>query len=340
MEAECNLVAEGRKSKEDMMRPILHEMKRIFQQATAESHKLETAVARHFTRIGLGNNYSVLTNHFSICGVCNNSMSLKQMSNDRNGTNQHQRNNQRNQARTKLLSCEACSVALVLPARGIHTPMRQGNDPTRCPICNYQVISISEGDGYTGSGYHICPKCFSDAPAEYGGSSAGDFRCFSCTHPTCKLASGVQGGDVEVFPCPFCKQLNKHGKVSLKKNSKGFVLSCSNRAANGQRCAYVIWLPKEASSISILNDNIDEHNRVCHRCSDHTKTVRKIKFSWKPGSVPPYMSREHIGCVLCDELFKSDIRIKLPQMNQVQRNNRTFQGRGRGRGRSNTYQRR
>lgn len=180
MEAECNLVANGRKRKEEIMQPILTKMSNCFTQVNTEAHKLDAAVARHFTQIGSSDvNSNVLFANFSHCGVCRNLMTLKQMhgQNQNNGTNNYS---------PKVLYCGSCSLGLVLP-RGVPTPFidPQSTQPFCCPICQYQVIKIGEGDGYTGNGYHLCPKCFSDGPTEYGGSSAGNFRCYQCTHQVC-----------------------------------------------------------------------------------------------------------------------------------------------------------
>ena len=195
------------------------------------------------------------------------------------------------------------------------------NDPLKCPICSFQVIAIARGDGYEGNGYNICPKCYCDLPAEFGGgSNNGGTRnhpCFSCSHPTCALAGGTQGGDVEVFACPFCKEKNvPGGKVALKKNTRGYVLSCSNYAAR-QRCGFTIWLPRPSRSVEVRPG--DEH--ICTACSTHSP-VRKLSFVWKQGDVPPHLGRESTVCLLCDTRFRQDLQIQLPQMDRVGTNHR------------------
>ena len=85
MEHECNLVALGQKNKEAIMGPILNKMKQCFERANAEAHKLDEAVARHFSRLGTNNNTStVLQANFSECGSCGNLMALKQGINNNN----------------------------------------------------------------------------------------------------------------------------------------------------------------------------------------------------------------------------------------------------------------
>lgn len=315
MEAECNAVALGHKTKEDIMQPILMKMKQCFERANAEAQKLDEAVARHFTRLGASNDTSaVLRANFSECGACGNLTTLKQTANNNN------RGNNRNSFPRKLLYCGTCSLGLSLPRGGME-PMMEGNSRVKCPICQYQVVKVVRGDGYNGNGYNVCPKCFSDPPVEHGGAQNPDFRCFQCQHPTCRLASGTQGGDVEVYKCRFCQQ----GTVGLKKNSRGFVLSCN---AGRDVCSYIVWLPKEASTASI------PENQTCMSCSTPVEPVRKVHFVWKSGSVPPHLGRECTVCVLCDTGFREDLNVSLPQPGQVRTNARAPRGMaGRGRAR-------
>ena len=321
MEHECNLVALGQKTKEDIMQPILNKMKQCFERANLEAHKLDEAVARHFPRLGSNNNStSVLRANFSECGTCGNLMTLKQANNNTNNN----RGNNRNSFPRKLLYCGTCTLGLSLP-RGAMEPMMEGNTRVKCPICQYQVVKVSRGDGYNGGGYNVCPKCFSDPPVEHGGAQNADFRCFLCQHPTCQLASGTQGGDIEVYKCPFCRE----GQVNLKKNSRGFVLSCN---ANRDVCSYIVWLPKEASTVSI------PENQTCGSCSTPDRIVRKVYFRWKPGSVPPHLDRECTVCVLCDVGFRQDMQVSLPRPGQVRTTNRSRGPAGRGRVANNNGQ--
>jgi DNA topoisomerase-3 len=315
MEHECNLVALGRKNKEAIMGPILSKMKECFERANAEAHKLDEAVARHFSRLGTNNNTStVLQANFSECGSCGNLMALKQGINNNNNN----RGNNRNSFPRKLLYCGVCSTGMSLP-NGRMQPLMEANTRVNCPICQYQVIKVVQGDGYNGGGYNVCPKCFSDPPLEHGGANTGDFRCFQCQHPTCRLASGIPGGDIEVYKCPFCRQ----GSVNLRKNSRGFLLSCN--AGRGV-CDYAVWLPKEASTTAI------PENQMCSSCSAPGRPVRKIHFVWKAGSIPPHLDRECTVCVLCDAGFREDMNVRLPRPNQVRTNARAPRG-GAGRGR-------
>lgn len=324
-ERECNLVANRQKTKEEVIPLILNKMKDCYITATRDAHKLDQAISRHFQRLGAGNDRTeVVQARFSQCGNCQRPMALKHEKRTGGGRRGGGRNN--NDIPRKMLFCETCKEGYVMPRKGKLNPKTKeegnnNNDPFLCPICNFQVIAIGRGDGYEGNGYNVCPKCYSDPPAEFGGGNNNNggtvnHPCFQCSHPTCALAGGTQGGDVEVFACPFCRERNTEGKVTLRKNTRGYVLSCSNYSGR-ERCSYTIWLPRAARSVTVPPG--DEH--ICTRCSTQSP-VRKLSFAWKMGDVPMHIGRESNGiCVLCDERFRQDLRINLPQMDRVGTNN-------------------
>ena len=310
-EAECNDIAAGRKSKEQVMVYLLAKMRECFESATQEASKLDEAIARHYSRLGASNETShVVQASFSQCGRCQGSMTLKQTQGG---------NRQR-----KLLFCTTCRDGWNLP-RGNCQPKTQNDDGTGpavcCPICNYQVVRILRGEGYEGNGYHVCPKCFSDPPVEHGGSrNGGEFRCFSCQHPTCSLAAGVQGSGEEVFRCPFCGA-NDNGSVCLRKNARGYVLGCNKYGQS--RCSYTIWLPKECVTVTVGNANQQDENRnpLCTSCSTSGGPVKQITMTFRPGSVPPAIGSPVTACLLCDASLRRELEISLPRQDRVNVNN-------------------
>ena len=322
LEAECNHVAAGRKQKDEVMSPILEKMRQCYQTACLEATKLDEAIGRRFSRLGSDNrNSQMVQRHFSLCGSCNSLMAFKK---ENSGASGNRGSNNRNAQGRNFLFCENCQQGHSLP-RGkmkAKTERDNGGPPLKCPICSFQIIQVQRGEGYEGNGYHVCPKCFSDPPIEHGGAAGGgDFRCFNCSHPSCSLATGTQSSGVDVFPCRFCRN-QPIGQVRLRKHDKGHMLSCSNYRAT--QCKYTIWLPREASNVEI-------DSNCCAACSNNGDSVRKIKFTWKPGSVPPPYCRENTVCILCDRHFREDFRINLPQFNRVTPNQRGVRG-GRGRG--------
>ena len=322
MELECNLVASQQKTKDDIIGPILAKMRQCYLTATAEAQKLDDAVGRHFPRLGAGNDndMQVLNDNFSQCGNCQGRMALKAELRGNNRGGGGGRGGGRNNPR-KVLFCNSCREGWSLPRGQLRPKTEQdngGGNPVKCPICNFQVVRVERGDGYDGNGYHFCPKCFTDSPADHGGNpTGGDFRCFNCTHPTCALASGTRGADVEIFACPFCRDdRNLSGKVTLRKTSRGYVLSCSN-SNSSNRCGYTIWLPRETQTVEV----VDGDAGICTRCSTRG-IVRKISFKWKPGSVPPHLGNDCTTCILCDVSFRQDLQVSLPQRDRVGTNPR------------------
>jgi DNA topoisomerase-3 len=327
MESECNAVAAGRKTRDQILGPVLSKMLDCFKIANAEVHKLDEAVARHFNKLGSDSSqYRVIQANFTRCGSCNGMTVLKERStgggSNRGGTGDSGGN--------KLLQCAPCSKSFLMPR--YHQEVRPGvnpnnqHEPLICPICQFQVVDCIKDDG---SSYFVCPQCFSDPPEEHGGDST-DFPCTKCTHQTCSLAKGTRGGDVEIFSCPFCASSgNSSGKVCLKRGQHGYRLSCSNGGPNS--CQYTIWLPKAAREIVI-----DDSTGNCNRCSNPNRVVRQLKFIWKPGSVPPHYDRELCACVLCDEQLKNDMDIRIPALNQVNYRRTGNSGGGRG-GQSNSW---
>ncbi|KAL9183480.1 hypothetical protein ACHAXT_004336 [Thalassiosira profunda] len=311
MEAECSAVAAGRKSKDAVLGPVLAKMLDCFKKANDEVNKLDEAVARHFGRLGSNaNSYVLLQANFSRCGACNGMMMLKQQS----ASNAHRQRNQGPAQISKLLFCQTCNQSHLMPryATQVHPAVKPGNrqQPQTCPICQYQLIKC-DNDG--GSSYHVCPKCFSDPPESHGGDPSTDFPCSKCTHPTCSMATGIRGADIEIFPCPHCTSMGNTGSISLKRSTTGYRLSCSN-GGRDRGCQFVIWLPKAARDISVEGGESEETVNAqspvaCQNCSNPNRLVRKLKFVWKMGSVPPHYDQELVTCVLCDDQLKRDMDI-------------------------------
>ena len=166
VEHECSLVANGHKTKDAIVAPILQKMKEIFDHANADAHKLDTAVARHFQRIGSDDRNSVvLQNSYSQCSC--GQMTVLKTSRNRNGDYRPQA---AQSAQDRFVYCSSCEVGYSLP-RGEPSPaIDERSNAQMCAICNFQVLKISRGNGYEGNGYFACPKCFTDSPIEHGGN--------------------------------------------------------------------------------------------------------------------------------------------------------------------------
>ncbi|CAM9520656.1 unnamed protein product, partial [Discosporangium mesarthrocarpum] len=276
MELDCTRISRGEDTKEAVVARCITTMKECFVTCTENAHKLDEAVAQHFQPLGTGGNTRSVRGgrNFSVCGQCGQPMDMK-----------------KSQADRPLLYCSSCSLGLSLPHKGKLVKMEP---PVVCPLCNYEVISVTAGNNYSGNGYNVCPWCYNNPPEEHGGGEGMTFVCFKCT-ANCPLARGIQGGETAVAPCsvPCC------GKVlTLKKSSKAhFYLGCKGYP---QGCtASTVWLPRSAVAVTIT----EEH---CPRCSGmaEDKRVLKLKFQFQRNKVPPGTPTSLVACPLCDELLK------------------------------------
>ncbi|GAB1611339.1 DNA topoisomerase 3-alpha-like, partial [Argonauta hians] len=84
-----------------------------------------------------------------------------------------------------------------------------------------------------------------------------------------------------VKPCPKCKQ---DMLLRQRKEGRGFYIGCSGFPA----CRNAIWLPD-----FVLNVEVD--GTVCPKC--HPGSVHQLKFKFRPGSVPPMIPTDYVGCI-------------------------------------------
>ena len=116
-----------------------------------------------------------------------------------------------------------------------------------------------------------------------------------------------------VKPCPSC---GKQMMLRTKKDG-GYFVTCSGFPD----CKTAVWFPNFVLSASVEQTD-------CQRCQPGP--VKKIKFKFKRGSIPPYIPEEYVGCIGgCDDTLRELLNIK----NTAPVANRPVQPtRGRGRG--------
>lgn len=98
-----------------------------------------------------------------------------------------------------------------------------------------------------------------------------------------------------VFPCPTCQ-----AQMCTKKTQEGFFII---RCMRYPDCKSVAFLPR-----FVLDVDVTEIE--CTRCVP--RPVYKMKFTFKPGSIPPMMNLEYHSCILCDQDLREllDFRIR------------------------------
>jgi hypothetical protein len=123
-------------------------MKKCFDTCVAEADKLDRAVAKHFSKFGTTDQgFKNQQRQFSQCGKCKSLMDLKVKDNDGN------RNNGNRNESSRILYCNICKEAHILPIRGEFRPHELS-----CLICQYQVLNVKNLE--TNKEHTVCPYCF------------------------------------------------------------------------------------------------------------------------------------------------------------------------------------
>ena len=189
MERSCNAIAEGSKQKAAVIKDVLDEMKDCFVSVEKEVHKLDAAMARHFTLSAEGG--ILKAENFCRC-KCGSMMDLKEVEKQHvSNNNNHNHNNNNNGNTQQLLYCRNCRSSLTLPFKGKCSATAN----SFCEECTSQAVTVTRDEGTT---YQICPYCRENPPPE----------------PEC-------------FKCPTCARSRKQGMVKLGRIPMGsYVLSC------------------------------------------------------------------------------------------------------------------
>ncbi len=307
-------ISMGEDTKEAVISRCIDVMSKAFSTCQQRAHVLDEVLGKHFRGIGLGNEETtLLQGNFSRCG-CGGAMELKERRHEgrargRGGGergHQQQRGGGRGRGGARktdgydipprLVLCGTCNVGLPLPRTGMISPIQPDFN---CPICGYQVLSVSQGRGYEGQGYKMCPKCFRDPPMEHGGKEGESFRCFMC-HATCRYAGRTEGQDTPLSPCTQWPVNGCSGHLLLKKTSNGsFRLSCSR---GHPTCSGGFWLPRVATVISVAQSCCDHCCKNLNGKGDPSE-IRKLVFQFKRSAVPPDVPTELEACPFCDNVI-------------------------------------
>ena len=271
MERDMVKVSKGELSKDEMLRNCLQSMKNCYLQCKAEITKLNTSMDRFFGATAPGgainpDNLSIERRNFARCGQCESMMDVRTTTGDR--------------FQTRYVYCSACPKLLRIPHSGEISVTEH-----RCPICNYQVLSIFNPQ--KNSSHTVCPYCFKNPPPiPYAiEESPRDFRCFQCAHPDCALAKHTP----EFAPCPSCAS----GRLKLLSTSKDpskLFAGCTVR-----ECKFSWWLPS-----CVRNATVQGATR-CDRCSNQTSGgVYKLKLNINLQQYPIALPPEVSVCPCCD----------------------------------------
>ncbi|KAJ8037131.1 DNA topoisomerase 3-alpha [Holothuria leucospilota] len=145
------------------------------------------------------------------------------------------------------------------------------------------------------------------------------------------VEEAIQAAEVHpVRKCPHCKE----SMVLKTKKDGGYMISCMGFPA----CKAVVFFPSAVQKAEVMDE-------MCQKCQP--AAVKKIKFKFKKGSVPPMIPLEYIGCIGgCDYDLKEALDLNLgylrrnpsPSQNTSSDNTRARSSTGNGFASSRTSQ--
>ena len=292
MERDCQLVARGQLSKQEMMQKALRIMRDVFIAVTRDAHKLDAAVAKYFDRkiAEDASKLPTIVPRFSGCGDCQGRMDLKAGAADGK--------------ERRALHCATCAKSHFLPTFGDVRPASSDprSAPITCPICRFQVLTVSNPERKTE--YHVCPKCYNDPPPPPAGPAVGsavEFKCYQCAH-ACPLATRQVNADVDICACP---DPNCSGTWRLKRVATGTMASCTNErrgAANvggTDGCTQKTWwLPKCVSRAA------PDPGRTCSNCLHSAGvSVKLLHVQFNLQTAPMGTEPEITACPCCHPMW-------------------------------------
>ncbi|KDO34566.1 hypothetical protein SPRG_00629 [Saprolegnia parasitica CBS 223.65] len=280
VERDCNAIAQGQKSCDQVVRSCMDQMRTIYQNVVARSGVLDETFQGYFgvanQDAGAGNS-RVVDGAFSACGKCHQPMELRKKPDD-----------------GSLLVCRRCDDQYALPMLA-----NIQKSTTRCPLCQFQVVDIQRSAGT--NVYSVCPHCFNHPP----NARLNEMPCYSCT-ADCALATGTH--DSPVVQC--CFQCGGH-PMKLKKTRTGkYVVSCTDY----QSCKESVWLPSSIAYASVTSHpctNCSRPQQTIHRV-----TLRFLTNALPPDLQVRIldMGNERETCLFCDDvvqdLAQGQLRLK------------------------------
>ncbi|KAJ1490247.1 DNA topoisomerase [Baffinella frigidus] len=281
MEQDMNLIAAGQRNKNQVISDWMAAMIPIYDKVVRMQGRILEKMQPFFSRVNT-NNWRMIRRGVSDCGHCPGKLDLKQQREvvnvaNNGGNNGHGGNGNNNGPREpqRALVCSACDEPIMMP-RGEITSY-----PLRCPICTFGVVSITSAEKQTV--YQLCPWCSKNPPPEQltvGNSFANGFKCFECSDPRCKIATGRPNLGTKIRPCFLgC------GKMAvLKKSKKSYSLGCEGYP----NCNATMWLPGGNDARIIPTEE------TCSLCQTDPP-IKLMEFSFKRGSLPPHIPLRHKG---------------------------------------------
>lgn len=270
----------------------LQQFRATFARLESSAGTVSSAFGSHFgTQAAVDvADWRTVKSNFSTCGVCRTKMALKQTEGD---------------VKKCALYCGHCRKSFLLSRniqKRVYTAVPGASGI--CPICNFQVINVVNRDRSRNvSDFKLCPACFVSPPQSTAlnpsGKEAGEFRCFSCVHPSCPHASGTSLAQQDVAKCP-ARNCNRMCQIKKKREENGkpsFRVACSSRQGECSWKPY--FFPKP------ITENVEARagTAPCVLCGSKILTV-----VWRRSAVPPGTAHIFEGCIWCEDRYKDALR--------------------------------
>lgn len=291
-EKEMSDIVHGNRSKASVLEEACSLYSKIFTTVAESSNVFISTFSRHFASTSV-NSGRVLSQQFSLCGLCGCNMSLVLVFEQR------------------LAICTRCEQGnqqypgpLRLPRNGELTAHSH-----TCPICNYGVVTVTNST--TKKVHTLCPKCFSTPPPSFNASVqhqqqnnvadiensdksglGATMRCFQCSHRECPLAGGQEGSSVQLRTCPLCG--NHPLRLRKAKNNTSVFIGCVGYPS----CQYTVFLPRNQSCVPASSQ--------CGACGSVL-----LSFTVAICDIIPAIGEVEFSiCIWCDPRIQPNITVK------------------------------
>lgn len=260
MEADCQAICDGNKTKAEVVTECLRDMKRVFENILVSKQSLETSMAARFGAAGDGPNIANVRGGVrSRCGDCNGQMREKKFTSNENN---------------HILHCSHCKKSHALPHHKKFTPYDH-----ECPLCKFQVLTATSTKNGSTTSFQFCPNCYNTLQP---GESMACYKCSAIER--CTLAGGTDEQE-PITPCFTCK-----GQFVIKKGKQGkFFVACNHYPS----CKTTLWLPK-AVRFARTTD------RICKPCATSNRHIRMLKVTCNRRQLMPGMPANFFACIRCD----------------------------------------
>lgn len=300
-EAAMKRIASGEVAQSPMIVDALSAYSALYESLRTHAAEMEAAISNHLSSFSAAE-WRTHRASFSTCGGCGGKAALKYGPTTAGSSR-----------RDRALYCTTCAASHILP---FHGNLDAHNHV--CPICNFQTLSVTNTERNTS--HYVCPFCFSHPPqdaADNPTAAETSFRCFTCTHVGCALATGSAsnggGAPPSVATCGTCSSA-----LALRQaagGGRGWRVACSS-----PNCT-VYFFPRCITAVEATADTCP--TPACQGAS-------LLELRWTASALPRGLDPMTRGCIWCDPRYAHTLQsIGLDSMPS----RGLSRGRGRGRGR-------